>query len=307
LGGASARQKHKRPLSPPDTTPTPPYTHTTRSEPATDGTNDHLGTPGGDFAELATAIYTYCEVAGVDCSVSLVKDAFDLFMKKVATNNRPFYLHQSEAKINGILSQLFPDFAGSPVGTNRERPASMPVVAPSDAERWYEQLVVGTNQGCGHVRLMIQQPNDFGLDKWPDVVPNLLRIFYEYWWPTPLGSKQRQRIEFPILQGELEGDAVLVVDAAGKSGACSHKSPSVTHAWYGGQAFVYNGAAVADFRAVTLTNLFADFAKTRGDKAFGAAKFTAALQELQTKQLFAVLTELVPANTCPILTVSFQK
>jgi hypothetical protein len=92
---------------------------------------------------------------------------------------------------------------------------------PTDAkvkEAWLKALSVGKNQGCGHVRLNIEQPTDFGL-KDSSVPQALIKAFFNYWWGTPVGSPQRQRVKFQIVQGPLDGHAVAIVGAEGECGA----------------------------------------------------------------------------------------
>lgn len=150
---------------------------------------------------------------------------------------------------------------------------------------------------------MIDRFAEYGLDS-ADVPKKLIRAFYEYWWPTPLGSPERAKIEFPLLQGDLAGSAVLLVGAAADSGACSHHSPALAHASWGGQAFVYNVAAADDFRARVLTPLFARVAAAEGAGPLPPS-FYAALSALQEKQLGATLTHLDVAKDSPRLSVTF--
>jgi hypothetical protein len=316
--------------------------------PASDdgGAHGHLGTAGGDAAELAAAIAMYCKLTGSECSFSLVQRIFERFMNEVATAARPFYLHQAESKLQKVLD----DVAAS--GLVSERPPSLPAVAPEDEqlrEVYLHSLVEGSHQGktgvfffvgwglfflapfpstltpparkkpekkprkkkttgCGHLRLMIDRFAEYGLDS-ADVPQKLIRAFYLYWWPTPPGSAQRAKVEFPLLQGELHGSAVLVVGAAAETGACSHHSPAVAHASWGGQAFVYNAAAVDDFRARVLTPFFGRVAAAEEAEGGGAKalppSFYAELSALQAKQLASTLTHLETAKDSPRLAVSF--
>jgi len=40
---------------------------------------------------------------------------------------------------------------------------------------------------------------------------SLVKAFFKYWWPTPIGSIQRAKIDFVVKQGPLEGKAVVIV------------------------------------------------------------------------------------------------
>ncbi len=107
-----------------------------------------------------------------------------------------------------------------------------------------------------------------------------------------------------MLQGKLEGDAVIVINAASTEGTCSNRSPSITHAFWGGQAFIYNGAAAEDFRSIRLATMMANFAKAKGH-TFNREEFVTKVNDLHGKQLGATLRLLAPANTCPILAATY--
>jgi hypothetical protein len=268
---------------------------------STDGTNDRLGTPGGDFAELATGIAVFCREARVDCTEALVDRVFRSFMSSVASPSRPFHLHTSESSLKKALDEIKDRFPET------ERPPSLPIVAPEDPERrsaFLDILSSGKIQGCGHVRLMIDEYAAYGLDS--DLVPRaLLRSFYSYWWPTAVDSKEREKIDFHIHQGTLSGEAVLIVGTAGSSSQCSRRSPALTHAWYGGQAFVYNQKAVEDFRKIKMVEFFKTVARAEGGVALDGAKFAAALQSLQDVQLSATLGLLDTAKDAPLISIDF--
>jgi hypothetical protein len=225
-------------------------------------------------------------------------------MRMVASPSRPFYLHTAEDKLNKVLNDIGCD-NGCPLPAS-QRPASLPTVGPPEGplrERYLESLAEGVHQGCGHVRLMIDQPADYGLDS-PDVPQWLLKAFYEYWWFTPVGSPQRRRITYPILQGALVGDAIIILNAAARTGKCAQVSPSLTHAYRGGQAFVYNAAAVEDFRKIRLVEFFKGVAKAAG-KTLPMPAFIDELAATQNTQLAFTINNLGQAKDCPIEAVSF--
>lgn len=54
---------------------------------------------------------------------------------------------------------------------------------PTDAklrDAWLDALSMGQFQGCGHVRLMISKPSEYGL-KTNDIPKDLVKEFYRYW------------------------------------------------------------------------------------------------------------------------------
>jgi hypothetical protein len=57
---------------------------------------------------------------------------------------------------------------------------------PAVRKAWLDALVIPKYQGCGHLRLMMTQPADFGL-KGPEIPQALMKAFYNYWVSSPLG------------------------------------------------------------------------------------------------------------------------
>lgn len=258
------------------------------------GGYNELGTPGGDLAEFVGAVAAYLEHTGTPYSYNAVKDMTHKFINKVGSRDRPFYYHTSDEKLNKIFHHLADD------GISR-KPTVFPEIMPSEdksRDMWLDALTTGKFQGCGHMRLMIDQFADFGL-KSADVPRAVIRAFFEYWWPTAPGSDERGRVKMTIVQGPLDGHAIAIVDSAG----CPGKSPAVSPAHGGSQIFLLHAKAVDDFRKKVLTPFFADYAKASG-KSFDADKYYNNLKSLQTKQLGATLTYLSPANALPVYGVN---
>ena len=53
-------------------------------------------------------------------------------------------------------------------------------------------------------------------------------LLFRYWWPTPIGSTQRAKIDFVVKQGPLEGKAVVIVGTTRINGG--RKLPHATSA-----------------------------------------------------------------------------
>lgn len=263
------------------------------------GESGQLGSLGGDMAELAAGVATYFKIVGTPKDVPRsINSIFTSFMEEVATKQRPFYFHTSDEKLNLIFAAL-KEAEGAKLP---RKPTVFPEVMPKDkevAEIWLHELIHGHFQGCGHMRLMIDQFADYGLPS--DQIPkSLIREFFLYWWPTPLRSKQREKVQFKVLQGPLDGKAVAIVDA---TGACPGKSPAAVPSHGGSQVFVYHAKAVEDFRREVLTPFFVKYGKKHGH-AIDATAFNNALKTLQAKQLRSTLTYLTPANALPLWSVT---
>ena len=70
------------------------------------------------------------------------------------------------------------------------------------------------------------------------VAEELIKAFFAYWWPTPVGSPQRSKIMFSIKRGPLAGKAVAIIVNEGP--ACKDKTPSALAAYRGSSLFVYH-------------------------------------------------------------------
>ncbi|KAI8469909.1 MAG: hypothetical protein J3K34DRAFT_422397 [Monoraphidium minutum] len=254
-----------------------------------------LGTLGGDIAELAAGIHAYLKVMGVAPAnaAAAVKPIFRAFMAEVATPERPFYYHTSDEKLQKVFKSINAAGADPKITVF---PETMPA---NNVDLWMTKLATGDYQGCGHMRLMIDMWADYGLDS-PDIPQALIKAFFDYWWPTAPGSVERSKVMFKILQGPLTGKAVAIVDSVG---ACPGMAPITLPSHGGSQVFVYHGKAVDDFRTGVLGPFFVNYAKKQG-KTLDQAKFLTELKSLQGKHLGATLTNLAPANSLELFTVS---
>jgi len=61
---------------------------------------------------------------------------------------------------------------------------------------------------------MIDQFAEYGL-KSPQIPQDLIKAFFQYWWGTPLDSKNRSKVKFTVLQGPLVGHGVGIVESEG--------------------------------------------------------------------------------------------
>lgn len=284
------------------------------------------------------------------CPPQRVERIFRRFMNEVASPARPFYLHQADGKVQKVLDQvaasgLVPERPSALPAVAPADPALREAYLDSLVEGHHQgesielmmielmmtMMVCARNdmcsrphksqkkttkknpphkKGCGHLRLMIDRYPDYGLDS-PSIPQSLIRAFYNYWWPTPAGSPERAKIEFPLLQGELHGSSILIVGAAASSGECAHHSPAIPHSSWGAQSFVLNADAVSDFRARVLAPFFARVAREEASGGAGAgaqelpASFGAELEALTAKQLGATLTHLDVANEAPRMFVTY--
>ena len=148
----------------------------------------------------------------------------------------------------------------------------------------------------------------------PHTHQGLIKAFFRYFWGTPVDSIERKKAVLYIMQGGLDGHAIAVVKS---EGACKGKSPAIPPAYGGSQMFVFDAAAVEEFRAKVLAPFFVSYADNEGKilrvrmiqkegKKLDKEKFLQKLNDLQAQQLAATLKLLSPANALPIWSVTIE-
>jgi hypothetical protein len=154
---------------------------------------------------------------------------------------------------------------------------------------------------------MIHNPAAYGIAS--SFVPmELIRQFFNYWWPTPLASPERAKVLFSVKRGPLAGKAVVV--AANHGPVCKDRHPLVSNAEGGSSLFVYHQSAAAQVRAQVLAPFFEELAKrsffTGKPLAFDRMKFVDAMEALAAKQLAHTIGHLPPADSINVFTVGFK-
>jgi hypothetical protein len=252
--------------------------------------NDHVfGTPGGDFSEFTAALQVYFKMIGQVATEKNIEPLFKSFVEKYCSEERPFYYHTDEAK----LQKLF-DTIGQ---ITQDVPSIFPWDTPENSTLWLDLFVKPEHQGCGHIRLMLQNPVAYGLDS-TEIVENMLRVFVKYWWAQT--DENKKRITFIAKLGSLTGRAVAIINTISNSSECLKQSPAVIASTRGSTTFIYHQNAVTEFRKNVLTPFFASKNKKVSKKAF-----TANLETLTKVQLDQTLgpTGLNPANQVDLFLV----
>eukprot|EP00798_Chlamydomonas_sp_ICE-L_P018303 gene18303-24763_t len=255
-------------------------------------------TPGGDIAELIGGIVVYHRLIKKTPTQTSVTKIFKKFMGRQITPDRSVYYHTATGNLHSAF-EMYANLTGKP------KPVTLPAMGPTDAadtEAWFKALLYPTNQGCGHLKLMMGYPGDYGLKESEYKVPEMtVKAYYKYSWWTEMGSIQRSKVIMPILQGPLAGKAVMIM-ANAEDSCMPDLFPVAIPFSGGGEMFLYSANAVGVFRETVLTNFFHWYRQWVHRKwtSFTKSEFTESLNELQGVMLGATLAGLSPVNTIPI-------
>ncbi|KIY94339.1 hypothetical protein MNEG_13623 [Monoraphidium neglectum] len=254
-----------------------------------------IGTPGGDIAEFIGGFAVYLNLTGQTLTQELADTVLAAYIKGQFSAKKRFYYHTSDEKLLKVFSTIKAAGLGSPVAFPDQEPSS-----PVEQEAWLAALSKGENQGCGHMRLMIDNFADYGFTS--DALPKaVVKAFFHYWWGTPIEDKVRKTVNYAILQGPLIGKAVAIV---GNQGACPTRVPAISSSAGASQLFVYHADAIDTIRKNTMTTWFVNYARKNAPTPLDPTAFYNGVKALQAQHLGATLRLLSPVNNLNIYGVS---
>jgi rhodanese-related sulfurtransferase len=266
------------------------------TESCVDGRDDHavVGTPGGDAGELLAALAT---AESLGTSPLEDADVDRLFADYVAAFGH-FYMHTDEHGLEGLAEALRhdPRFAEwhARLGDVHAVEAFVRQPPVSLQEPLIEHLTEPGSIGCGHLRLMRQHPDEYGVR--PALLQGLFRAFFHRLWH---GSEE---LEYVVLFGEHEEAAVLNVQLSSEVHPYT-AIPMVSPKHLGREMFV-NHPQVASF----IRRQNAGFLLERGDwprrTDLDPELFLERLEGLASRQLARTIHYL--AADLPIFDVRFE-
>jgi hypothetical protein len=206
-----------------------------------DGRDDHavIGTPGGDMGEIVLALAAYERLTGatIDRAAALA-----LMQSYVDTFGRVYYHNDTNT-----VGKLIPELRADPRLAEALRPLQDPLAwrsflrqPPEEVrEPLLEHYLKPSSIGCGHLRLMMQNPDEYGVRA--ELVHELVGAFWRTRW---LGSPG---FDYVILGGSHGEGAVLQITADERPWAFS-RVPLVSPSIEGTQAFVFHSQVAAFMR-----------------------------------------------------------
>ena len=261
-----------------------------------DGRDDSgvIGTPGGDGGEFLLALDALERITGKPLDSKTIDT---ILLRRIDAFGR-FYIHTDVAAANTLIRSLrtdprFSDALASISETLQWR--RFLTDPPRELHQaLVEHMMVPEHLGCGHIRLMRQRPEDYGMR--PSLIADFLRSFLLQRWN---GMPELEIA--PLAGGHAEG-AVLNIKSAHGVFAFS-KIPLISPAVGGAQAFV-NHPDVSAFLRAQLAQWLALQTDLVTLPAGGVPALVAEIERLAAVQLGHTLGALAPG--LPIYDVIFE-
>jgi rhodanese-related sulfurtransferase len=165
-----------------------------------------IGSPGGDGGEFLLGLAAIERVTGRELDEATVEAG--LLLRLDLFGN--FYMHTDVHAFEALIESLRADPRLQGVAGNHTTTEEWYefVQSPPDdlSEILLEHLVDPAHIGCGHIRLMLQHGEEYGIRS--DLVIYFLRAFHRLWW------KGSPEILLTVLAGDHEESAVVNVRLA---------------------------------------------------------------------------------------------
>jgi hypothetical protein len=170
-----------------------------------DGRDAHaiVGTPGGDAGELVLALATAERLYGRPFTREEVARIFDAYLDAFGH----FYMHSDDHAVAALIERLHVEFPDAELPSPHDHAALTDFMLsppPRLRTRMLELLAEPAFVGCGHLRMMLQQPDAYGVRA--ELVAEVLRNFHRDLWAGHPAT------DFVVLQGRHQESAVLTVE-----------------------------------------------------------------------------------------------
>ncbi|MCA9713246.1 MAG: rhodanese-like domain-containing protein [Myxococcales bacterium] len=255
-----------------------------------DGRDEHavFGTPGGDMGELVLALTVFEQIRGV----ALAPEELRALFHDHAAAFGDFYMHTDTHALSSLRDAIVRiPLPGVTLPADASVDAALGVVLrpPRAAELALLELLVEPEfVGCGHLRLILEHPDEYRVRR--ELLRELIALFFRELWSGD------RRLHYVVLNGEHHEGAVLNVEIPGAVHAYT-RVPAIPPRFGGRAMFVYHpqiAAFIRDQQALFFTE---------HDAWQGVAleDYRAQLEALAQAQLRRTLQHLAPA--LPVFTV----
>lgn len=254
-----------------------------------------IGAPGGEAGELLLGLATLEQVTKAQLDMKKLSPLIDAYINAMGS----LYLHTDRHALEVLGEALQHD--------ERFTSWRSKLKTPEDIERFVrhpphgaeaallEQLLKPEHTGCGHLRLILQRPAEYGVRV--ELTQALLKELYRRMWASP------EQLSFHILDGSHAEEAVVTVAQEPATLRPYDLIPELEPMHDQRQVFVYHPQAVGFVRAQEASFLLERSAWLLGAEA-DAGAYTQALNALASRQLQLTLEAL--AKGLPSFTLKFN-
>ncbi|MCF6276541.1 MAG: hypothetical protein L3J07_01685 [Candidatus Magasanikbacteria bacterium] len=239
-----------------------------------------VGTPGGNAGEFVLALTTAEKVSGNTIDIVQMRE----IMEKYCQIFGKFYMHTDTHAIENLMKSMSLDMSLSDIISMIQNPVS------NLRENLLNALMQADNVGCGHIKLMMKNPEEYGVRK--ELVQAVVRSFYELLWSG------NDYLEFVVLEGEHQEGAVVNILTVDTEINSESMIPVVVPEVDGEQMFVNHPQAANFMRTYEAQNIseLVGFEVSVDD-------YKVEVEKLGTRQLLTTVGHL--AKGLPIFNVVF--
>lgn len=251
-----------------------------------------IGTPGGDAGEFTLALAAVEQLSEVPLDDAKIAKLLEVWVDAFGR----FYMHSDTEALDHLIASLREDPRIAPhlgglveVGDWR---AFLRMPPAELREPLLEHLAESEHVGCGHLRLSMQHPEDYGGRT--DAVAGFMRAFFHERWA---GVEEAQ---FVILEGDHAEGAIVQVVLDGPLFPHT-KIPMISPTFEGLQIFVLHPEITDRLRRYRAGLLVAELPELGLD----ADRLGDRIRELGKRQLAATAERLAPG--LPVYEVRFDR
>ncbi len=175
-----------------------------------DGREDgHIvGNPGGDIAILAEAVIANARIVGRELTLIELGRAFSWYLEVVGS----VYMHTDHHALEHLGKSLQGDLRiGKKFSDAHAVLRYVQNPEPKQQLRLLDHLLEPNNIGCGHLKLMLQDPAAYGMSR--KVLQGLMGAFFDVMWNGT--EAQKKDLVYRILEGDHNEGAVVEICVAG--------------------------------------------------------------------------------------------
>jgi len=192
-----------------------------------------VGTPGGNAGEFLLALGTLERVTGQAFDLDQMPSYFDAYLARFGR----FYMHGDTHALARMPADIWQQ--APPAETEARKMGNFLRNPPPEMQdRLLDELVKPDHIGCGHLKLMLTRPEDYGVR--PEVTLAFMRTFFRGLW-------NGAPVDYVVLEGDHQEGAVVNIVVADEINP-ETMIPTITPQVNGKQMFVNHPQAASFLR-----------------------------------------------------------